>query len=275
MRRYTFSLLLVFFCTTTSIAQKTMDSNPTKKKEDKIAKRNKINEIIRNEEEGVPAFNKQSTFQFKLNFDGYGFLYELGKMKTPYKTSIFQIGFSEKQHPKEEKQTSYSGGGGFTMISKPFVYGKQNVFYQVKLGVGQAIMIGGKGNKNGVSVHAVLLGGFSAGMLRPYYMEFVSNTGGTEKLKFSESNRSTFLSPDKIIGGTGLSKGWSEMKFNPGIYAKTGLRFDWARFNQVVSAMEFGFTYDYYSQKVVQMVDVPGKSFFPTGYLAIVFGNRK
>lgn len=231
--------------------------------------------MIRNEEEGVPAFKKQGTFQFKLNYDGYGFLYELGKMKTPYKTSIFQIGFGEKQHPKEEKQTSYTGGSGFTMIAKPFVYGKQNIFYQAKIGAGQAIMIGGKGNKNGVSVHAVILGGFSAGLQRPYYMEFISSIGGTEKIKFTEANRTKFFAADKIVGGTGLSKGWNEMKFNPGIYAKTALRFDWARFNQVVSAMEFGFTYDFYSQKVVQMVDVPGKSFFPTGYLALVFGNRK
>lgn len=275
MSRHIIGLLLLSFVALNANAQIILGSKSNKQKEDKQARRMKINEMIRNEEEGVPTFKKQGTFQFKLNFDGYGFLYELGKMKHPYKASIFQIGLSEKQHPKEEKQTSYTGGAGFTMIAKPFVYGKQNIFYQAKIGAGQAIMIGGKGNKNGVSVHAILLGGFSAGLLRPYYMEFISSTGGTEKIKFTEANRSKFLNAQNIVGGTGLTKGWGEIKFNPGVYAKTALRFDWARFNQVVSAMEFGFTYDFYSQKVVQMVDVPGKSFFPTGYLAIVFGNRK
>ncbi len=83
------------------------------------------------------------------------------------------------------------------------------------------------------------------------------------------------LDPEKIIGGTGLSEGWSEMKTVPGFYAKTGLRFDWARFNHLLSALEFGFTFDYYSQTIVQMVDVKGRTFFPTGYVSLVFGKRK
>jgi hypothetical protein len=65
------------------------------------------------------------------------------------------------------------------------------------------------------------------------------------------------------------------MKTAPGFYAKTGLRFDWARFNNLISALEFGFSFDYYSKPVVQMVDVKGKSFFPTGYVSLVFGKRK
>jgi hypothetical protein len=111
-------------------------------------------------------------------------------------------------------------------------------------------------------------------LLRPYYIEFAS-PGGSEKIKFSEDNRAKFLDPDKIIGGTGMSEGWSEMKTAPGFYAKTGLRFDWARFNHLISALEFGFSFDYYSTQVVQMVDLKGKSFFPTGYVSLVFGKRK
>jgi hypothetical protein len=257
-----------------AFSQRLTDVKGNKKQEEKIAKRNKINELIRNEEEGIPSFNKQSSFQIKVNHDGNGLIYEIGKMKTPYKASIFQVELGEKQHPKEQKQSSSSYGGGFTIFGKPFVYGKQNIFYQAKIGAGQQIMIGGKGNKNGVAVYGVVLGGFSAGLTRPYYVEFASG-GATVKRKFTEADRSLFFSADKIIGGTGLALGWKEMKFNPGVYAKGGLRFDWARFNQVVSAVEFGFTFDYYTKKVVQMVDIQGKTFFPTGYVSLVFGNRK
>ena len=257
-----------------AFSQRLSDVKGNKKQEEKIAKRNKINELIRNEEEGIPAFNKQSSFQIKVNHDGNGLLYEYGKMKTPYKTSIFQFELGEKQHPKEQKQSSTSYGGGFTIFGKPFVYGKQNIFYQVKIGAGQQIMIGGKGNKNGVAVYGVVVGGFSAGLTRPYYMEFATGAA-TIKRKFTETDRNLFFSADKIIGGTGMALGWKEMKFNPGLYAKGGLRFDWARFNQVVSAVEFGFSFDYYTKKVVQMVDINGKTFFPTGYVSLVFGNRK
>ncbi len=269
-------LILIFsLYSFASFSQRVPASKSNNRSSDKQAKRDKINELIRNEEEGIASFKKQSTIQFKMNNDGNGFLYEFGKMKSPYRTTLFQLEYGEKQHPKQQKQsTSSYVGGGFTVFGKPFIYGKQNIFYQLKLGSGQQILIGGKGNKNGVAISGVLVGGFSAGLVRPYYMEFASDIGSVKK-KFSEADRELFMNPENIIGGTGLSKGWNELKFNPGVYAKTGLRFDWARFNQVVSALEFGFSFDFYSKKVVQMVDVPGKSFFPTAYISLVFGKRK
>lgn len=269
-----FIFIFSFFLLTNSFGQRTA-GQLEKKRDEKLQKKNRINEIIRNEEEGVPAFAKHNLFSFKLNHDGYGVLFEKGWMKTPYKSTIVQLELSEKRHPKEEKQgtTSFSNSG-FVVFGRPFIYGKQNIFYQAKAGVGKQLMIGGKTNKNGVAAYFVFVGGFSAGLERPYYLEF-NATPVNVKIKFSEQNRSQFLNPDAIIGGTGLQKGWNELKFNPGAYAKAGLRFDWARFNQVVSAMEFGFSGEFYSKKVVQMVDNPGKSFFPTGYVGLVFGNRK
>jgi hypothetical protein len=258
-----------------AFAQKNRVQAIDKRSEERAQKRERINEMIRNEEEGVPSFAKHLNFSIKTHHDGYGVILEKGMSSSAYKSTIFQLEISEKQHPKEEKQTTtdYSNTG-FAFFGRPFIYGKQNIFYQAKLGAGQQRLIGGKGNKNGVAVYAVAVGGFSAGLARPYYMEF-NIPGETVKRKFTEADRNLFLNPERIIGGTGLQLGWNEMKFIPGIYGKAGLRFDWARFNQVVSAIEFGFGFDYYTQKVVQMVDNQGRSFFPTGYIGLVFGNRK
>lgn len=274
MSKQYFFLFLLSFSFLNAMSQR-LPATLQKKEQEKIAKRNKLNQLMKSEEEGTPVFKKQSSIQPKINHDGTGLVYELGKSKTPYKSTIFQLEYGEKQHPKEEKQSSTSyAGGGFSIFGKPFVYGKQNIFYQLKFGAGQQLMIGGKGNKNGVAVYGILVGGLSVGLLRPYYIEFAS-TGGAKRIKFSEKDRASFLDPEKIIGGTGLSEGWSEMKTVPGFYAKTGLRFDWARFNHLLSALEFGFTFDYYSQTIVQMVDVKGRTFFPTGYVSLVFGKRK
>lgn len=274
MAKHISIFFISFLLLTQGFCQRTV-AQFEKKREEKLQKKNRINEIIRNEEEGVPAFAKHNIFSFKLHHDGYGVIYEKGWMKTPYKSTIVQVELSEKRHPKEEKQgTTSISNSGFVLFGRPFVYGKQNIFYQAKAGLGKQLMIGGKTNKNGVAAYFVFVGGFSAGLERPYYLEF-NATPTNVKLKFTEQNRAQFLNPDAIIGGTGLQRGWNEMKFNPGGYAKAGFRFDWARFNQVVSAMEFGFGVDYYSKKVVQMVDNPGRSFFPTGYVGLVFGNRK
>jgi hypothetical protein len=269
------AFIVCFFLISFVQAQRNAPNKVDKKRDEKLERRNKINEMIRNEEEGVPAFEKHLIYNFKTHHDGYGVIIEKGISKTAYKSTIFQFEFAEKQHPKENKQSSTDfSNSGFAIFGRPFVFGKQNIFYQAKLGIGKQIMIGGKSNKNGVAVYGILVGGFSAGLARPYYIEF-NTPSGTKKLKYTEADRAIFLSADRIIGGTGLQLGWNEMKFIPGVYGKAGLRFDWARFNQVVSAVEFGFGFDYYTSSVVQMVDNPAKSFFPTGYIGLVFGNRK
>jgi hypothetical protein len=273
MAKSLLAVLTCFFLISSVQAQRI--SKADQKKEEKIERRNRINEMIRNEEEGVPAFEKHLIYNFKMHHDGYGVIIEKGISKTAYKSTIFQLEFAEKQHTKENKQSSTDfSNTGFAIFGRPFIFGKQNIFYQAKLGIGKQIMIGGKSNKNGVAVYGILVGGFSAGLTRPYYIEF-NTPAGAKRLKYTEADRSMFLSADRIIGGTGLQLGWNEMKFNPGAYGKAGLRFDWARFNQVVSAVEFGFGFDYFTSGVVQMVDNPARSFFPTGYIGLVFGNRK
>lgn len=273
---------LVFFivASLSFLAIQAQDENtqPRKSKTDKRAlKRERINNMIRLEEEGEPSYRKHNIFGIKLNHDGYGISYESGKLKTPYRATIFQVELNEKKHNKEEKQsTSDNIGGGFVVLGNPFVYGKQNSFYQLKFSMGQQLMIGGKGNKNGVGVYGVFAGGLSAGIIRPYYIEVESppNSGVVRRIKYTPADSAEFMGPF-IIGGTGLSTGWRDMKFAPGIHAKMALRFDWARFNNTITAIEFGFNFEYYTRRIEQMVSVEPKRFFSNGYLTILFGNRK
>ena len=62
------------FLLTYSFGQRTVNQ-VEQKREEKLQKKNRINEIIRNEEEGVPAFAKHNIFSIKINHDGYGFLF--------------------------------------------------------------------------------------------------------------------------------------------------------------------------------------------------------
>jgi hypothetical protein len=259
-------------------AQETQPSEKPSKADRKTAKREKNAKLMKMEEEGEPSYRKHSIFGIKINNDGYGLSYEIGRMKTPYRASIFQFEINEKKHSKEDKQSTGSDiGGGFVLLGNPFVYGKQNIFYQAKLGIGQQYMIGGKGNKNGVGVYAIVAGGFAAGLLRAYYLEVESppNSGFTKEVKYDSPDSTEFLNPAAIVGGTGFGKGWSDMEFVPGAHAKTALRFDWGRFNTSIIAVEVGFNFEYYTKKVVQMVHVEGKNFFANGYLSILFGSRK
>ncbi|MGN6492362.1 MAG: hypothetical protein ACTHLE_10245 [Agriterribacter sp.] len=251
------------------------EAGKSKKEERKRQKRERMNEIMKMEEEGVPSFNKQNAFGIKLNTDGWGLSYEIGRANTVRRATIYQIEFNEKKHPKEEKTSYQNSAGGFIFFGNPFVFGKKNNFYQLKLSGGQQLLIGGKGNKNGVSVYGIGAGGLSLGFLRPYYVEVIDNNNQNKFVKYESQDSVYFMDPASIIGGGGLARGWGEMKLAPGLHAKTAIRFDYNRFNTVISAIEGGLNAEYYFKGIDQMVYNPSRKFFINAYVSILFGKRK
>jgi hypothetical protein len=225
--------------------------------------------MVRQDEEGVLVYSKQSIFGVELRTHGYGVFYELGRMKSNRTTTIYRLDFTETKHPKEDKLPN----GGLS-IGNPYIYGKLNNFYQFHLGFGQQRILGQKGNKNGVAVSATYGGGLLAGLLRPYYLEVDDNSGGTKIIKYSQEDSALFVG-GFIYGGGGLGKGWNEIKFKPGVFAKTALRFDFGRFNEVVSGLEIGLTLEFYSSKIPIMLFQENKQMFFQGHVALLFGHRK
>ncbi|MGB8195088.1 MAG: hypothetical protein WCF67_24345 [Chitinophagaceae bacterium] len=238
------------------------------KKEKKDAKRERINALVKMEEEGELVFRKQSIFGLKANTDGYGLSYEMGRFKSNRVTTIYQVELNEKKHRQEKKQNTDLNGLQFNSV----IYNKINNFYQFKLGIGQQRILGGKGNKNGVAVAAIYAGGFSLGMLKPYLIEVDVNA------KRLISRYPTIIDSgytDFIIGSAGFTKGWSELSIKPGAHAKAALRFDYGRFNETVTAIEVGVNAEFYSSKIPQMQFADQKQFFFNGYITILLGRRK
>jgi len=233
------------------------------------------------QEELENVYEREFSVGARLNTDGWSGFLEKGYRSSRTKVTFFQFEFAEKKDPKEDKKSGAIKGVdqyGFVYSEKPYIYGKQNNFYQVKIGIGQQRLIGGKANKNGVLVNAFYYGGLSIGLLKPYYVNAIDPVDGVtvRTIKYGESveYNQAFLDRDKIIGGGGFGKGWGEVSVAPGVHAKTGLRFDWARFNEVVSALEVGVNAEYYTKDVAIMVSNDPKKFFFNAYIALQFGKR-
>ena len=243
-----------------------------KTKEQKRRERNeRINQMMKEEEEGALVYNKQSAFGGKLNTDGYGIFYEHGKYKTISTTNLWWIELGERKDPKERR--SVLGDGAGFQIGNPFIYGKINNFYYLKVGFGQQRLIGGKDVKNGVAVSAVYGGGLSAGLLKPYYLNI--NTPDTSGAIRFKDNPALFLDDQAIIGGAGFTKGFNQITVVPGIHARAALRFDYGHFNELLSAIETGVNAAYYTRNIDIMYNVPPKKFFFNAYVAVVLGKRK
>jgi hypothetical protein len=243
--------------------------NREERKDKKNAKRQRINEMVRQAEEGVLVYEKQSIFGLQLRTNGYGIFYELGMMKTNRKTNIFRLDITESKHNKEEKLLR----GGF-LFGNPFIYGKRYFFYPVTLGFGQQYILGQKGNKNGVAVSAVYNAGLAMGILRPYYID-VESVGNNEEesIKYSQDPERFLDGP--FIGASGISSGWKEIRVRPGGFVKAAMRFDYGRYNESVNGLEIGISAEYYAKKIPIMLFQKENRLFIQGYLAILFGRRK
>ncbi|WP_143087681.1 hypothetical protein [Chitinophaga sp. YR627] len=278
MKRLYLSLLLLAMAGGLYAQTSTTDA-PSKKEQREERKLKRIS-LFKQLEEGENLYQREFSIGGRINTDGWAGFFELGWRKSRQKVTYFQFEFAEKKNPKEDKKPGALKDidqFGFIYSEKPYIYGKQNNFYQAKLGVGQQRLIGGKGNKNGVLVNAIYYGGLSVGLKKPYYLNVVDpNTSRGVQVKYGQDPLydQAFLDRSSIIGGAGFGKGWSEVSIVPGIHAKTGLRFDWARFNEVVSALEVGVNAEYYTKDVDIMIDQDPKKFFFNAYIALQFGKR-
>jgi hypothetical protein len=237
----------------------------------KEEKKEKIRQLIMQEEQGAIIYQKQSVFGIKLNTDGYGAFYELGRLKTPRKSNLYSFEIGERKHLKEEKITSADGG----YLSNPYIFGKINNFYYAKIGYANQRLIGNKGNKNGVAVSALYGGGFSAAFLKPYYLKIADGNNQVTDVKYSNNDDIFIGEPGQILGASGFSKGFGEMKFTPGAFVKTAMRFDYGRYNELVSAVEVGLNIEVYTKKLPIILLNKDRQLFFNAYAAIEFGRRK
>ena len=192
---------LILLTVVSLYAQDSSYVSPRRNKKD--AKRDRINNLIRMEEEGDLIFNKHNIFGIRLATDGYGINFEKGKFVTPNRTILYQFELNEKKSTKEHKVSASPDQFNYSSLV-PY---KLNNFYIFKLAMGQQHLIGGKGNKNGVAVTALYTGGVSIGMLKPYYVDVQNTqTGETSRKTFTELQTDTL--PDVVTGASGFTVGW-------------------------------------------------------------------
>ena len=264
-------LVFVFSCFLFSLhgqAQKTAE-------ERKEEKRQRIDALVKQQEEGVVTYRKHTLFGAKLSSDGYGAFFEIGRAQSIRRTLLFQLEISEHKDVRELKQ-SFSG-----LPTSPVIYGKLNYLYPVRIGVQQQYLLGNKSNKNGVCVTANYGGGINLGLVRPYYEQVYDSTGNVRYVRYNSADSALFLNPGVqpgipgFIGGPTLSQGWSNLSITPGLYLKAAFRFDFARYNETITAIEVGAIEDFYANKIQMMVRNSGQQFIFSGYVSIIFGWRK
>jgi hypothetical protein len=270
-----YKILLTILASTLVMQLLAQDSTSSYRPVQNNSKRH-TNSRMKTDEEGDIIFNKQNVFGIHLSSNGYGLSYEKGYFKTPTKTLLYQFELNEVHSPKEHHVTATSDNGYSYSSVVPY---KANNLYEVRAAIGQEILIGGKGNKNGVAVQALYSGGLTLGLLKPYLLDVTNPINGEStqmtyaQLAASENNPAQFgFQP---TGAAGFTAGWDKVAFKPALNARQAMRFDYGRENKTVAAVEVGITEEYYASDIDLMYLVKGQHFFFNSYVAILFGNRK
>ena len=232
-----------------------------------------------NELHGI-IYNHEMSGGIEVHTSGWGLFLNTVHRDELKKKTIWQFEFTQIHNPKEVKQTIDFGLAFFGFNSpKPFVYGKQNNFYLLNVAYGKQFMLAEKAEKSGVELGIKILGGFSMGMLKPYYLNVLypsdnSNTYVIRSIKYGPETADKFLDWFSIYGGAGFTYGFDGIKFIPGFHLKSGLNFDWAQNEDAIKALEVGIMFDAYYKEVPIMVADNNSQFIPNIYLSLEFGKK-
>lgn len=279
-----FKLILVFFLFLTSLLMNTEVAKGQAAAMPKTKVIPKSNLQLSKRLLKTPPIKSEWSAGFRLQSDGWALFADIGtevklNPKYPnsqYSTNLFQIEIAEKIDIRQKLTINGLSSSSNTL---GYVFGKVNKFYQTRLSYGQRLKIAGKPDSKSASVHWLLAGGLSIGVVKPYKIVALVNDptlGYIEKtIQYEPAYKEVFLNPDLIFGGAGFAEGLNQLKYIPGLHLKTGLHFDFSKEKNTLLAAEVGASVDFYSDPIQIMLDDQNKKTFANMYISFQFGKRK
>ena len=212
-----------------------------------------------NDQEKV-FFRNEKSVSLSLRTDGFGFGYREGKRIDYLNKRLYEFDFGTFKHPKEYKTTSY-------YVNSSYVFGKINSAFYLSGGIGAQHEVFKKADLGGIAVRYFYSGGLSLALYKPIYYK-VANiyvpVGSdvyyidiTEE-KFEES----IQSPEDIYSKSSFTKGLNEIKVIPGVYAKTGLNFEYSIEDKSIQAIEVGAQISGFPKQIPIMASDINKAIF-------------
>lgn len=190
-------------------------------------------------------FRDESTFGMFLNSNGIGLNYRYGFYRDAKNQFILDADFAYVKHTKEVKtQVAYD------YSTRRYVFGKENLFWELKGSAGWQKELYRKYDRKGISVRWYYCGGLALGFLKPIYYEiwdfsFVGEPDNKDYKKFD-----THLNQDQIGGRGPFFMGFDELSVVPGLTARTGLSFEYSERDAVIHALDAAVNLTVYSKRI-------------------------
>ncbi len=167
-------------------------------------------------------------------------------------------------HYRESTTNGLGSGSGY-------VYGKQNYLFAIRPQYGREINVFRKSSEGGVNINAILAGGPTIGVLKPYYIQVAYGRGNYRDEIFDPTKHTL----NNIAGSGGFFEGLGDSQIIPGVNLKAALNFELDAFRQSNISLEIGFLAEAYTKQVNIMALTENRSVFTSGYVTIFFGGKK
>lgn len=220
--------------------------------------------LYRNEAEG--GLNVHSS--------GFGITFRRGWHVTGYKKRLIDIDFVSIRHPKQYKQPN-----PYYPDSRPFFYGKLNFVYLLRGGVGRQHILFSKAERSGVEVRYNYCAGLDLGITKPVYLEILIDSPYDSLVKIVDTRKYDPNDPkqqavENIYGPGPYFNGLGELKAYPGVYGKFALSFEYAGWQQKVTAIEAGVVVDYFPKAIPIMAYNKNENLYVNFYISLLWGGK-
>lgn len=204
------------------------------------------------------VYDNEWTFNFGLGTPRNLFVgVKRAKIKAYNKSSFYTIYLGDIRHSREER-TNFELISPNNQVSRPFVYGKQNQLYALRVGFGNRTYLSEKAKQRGVAMGYSWEIGPTLGLLKPYYLEVRAgdvNEIRIEEITYSEENKNLFLDQRNIFGASIWGKGLDETKLIPGVHGRASVHFGFGAYDEMAKSFEVGIQGDFFFRDAPIMVE--------------------
>lgn len=212
-------------------------------------------------------YRNEKSFGISLNSNGMGVSGRFAKRINARKKTLWEIDMANIKHPKEVKITnSYYN-------NRSFVFGKTNLFINLRGGWGKQHEMFRKVDRGGISIRRYFSVGPTIGFLKPIYYEVFKAGGGVNDYYISTEKFSTSTHQGNIYGRASFFKGINETTVMPGIYGRFGLSFEYSKSDITIHAIETGVSLDLFPKEMMIMATEQNNFYFLTLFVAYRFGK--
>ena len=221
------------------------------------------------QEETNILYRNEASGGLVVHSNGFGVTFKRGWHLTGYKKHLLDIELVSMRHPKQYKQANI-----FYADAKPFFYGKLNFAYFLRGGYGRQNVLYSKGERSGVEVRYNYYVGGTIGITKPVYLDVIDSTRRGFVTEKYNPNDPIQRQPENIIGPGPYFKGFDELKFHPGGYAKLAISFEYAGWQQKVTALEAGVVIDAFPNRIPIMAEVKNNWLYFNFYVSLLWGGK-